>query len=149
MAGQIPALLLDRSNKPGTKSLWPRTLAVPLPRHAQTQEQQMCQSPQQMAARHLFPLMAPQTSHPCFSGTSEIICHCSCQGTGPAIIAEDAVCTAMSLTQGMFKGQPRQTSQGSSKGALGDTRPLYGGENKRLPLCKSWEESTAATRNWE
>lgn len=36
------------------------------------------------------------------------------------IIAEDTIYIAMSLKQGMFKGQPRQTSQGSSKGAPGD-----------------------------
>lgn len=64
---------------------------------------------------------------------------------GLIIIAEDAILIAMSLKQGMFKGQPRQTSQGSlGYEAAWYTRLFPKGENKSLPLCKSGKESTTA-----
>lgn len=67
---------------------------------------------------------------------------------GLIIIAEDAILIAMSLKQGMFKGQPRQISQGSLEYEAAPqtwyTRLFPKGENKSLPLCKSGKESTTA-----
>ena len=130
MAEQIPALLPDRSNKPGTKSasahthrapaearMDPGARAVPIPASGTgTLAPLNSTNISSLLQWHL------QNNLPLFLLQG--------QGMGPAIIAADAISIAMSLQQAMFKGQPRETSQGSS----GYETTLQMGKQKPTPL---------------
>lgn len=133
LAEQIPALLLDRSNKPGTK-----TAAA----HARRAPAEACTDPgartlEEMALAHLGGNLAHQLpSFPTAFTTGAKY--------GAVAVAGDATSMAVSFKHGMLKGQPRETSPlKDSWGCKAE------GKTKAHPFAYHGEERTTATGSWK